>query len=519
MMFSQLTMDIARRPAAHLLSALINTVPVVQMSGPHDAEVAGITTDSRRVSDRWMFVAVSGEHTDGHDHVQQAIERGASVVVVQLSAYRKKLKNLLSASYSQHNATTIVIVQDTRVAVAQLAEQFYGSPAKKLLLVGVTGTNGKTTTSFLVKSILEKSGRKTGLIGTIEYHIGKTVIPARFTTPPAEELHRILAEMVASGCTAAVMEVSSHALALQRVHGVQFDATIFTNLTQDHLDFHRTMAAYRDAKALLFSGHTRKRAILNSDDPSWERIGAGAGNRRSTYGSTGRPSFKLTSISSSARGTSVTLRHRGGETVITSPLIGAFNAYNLAAAFACGRALGIDADTIVAGLRRVKSVAGRFERITSADGVTAIVDYSHTPDALIKAIEAARGLLQGSGRIITVFGCGGDRDQTKRPLMGKAASRLSDLTIVTSDNPRSENPERIIDEIMRGVVDGADVERNAQRKLAIAYALRRALPGDIVLVAGKGHESTQQVGATRIHFDDREVVRSYFDEKRGGVKK
>lgn len=517
MNFSQLSIDRTRRATAVRLSSLLRGVPVSQMFGPFDAEVAGITTDSRRVTDRWMFVATEGEHVDGHAFVQRAIEQGASVIVVQERQYRDGLHELLSASYVQHNTTTVLVVRDTREAVGLLADRYYGSPAAKLRLVGITGTNGKTTSSYLMKSVLERSGEKTGLIGTIASVIGKDVVPASFTTPPAEELHRLLASMVAAGCTSAVMEVSSHALALRRVEGIVFDTTLFTNFTQDHLDFHGSMEAYRDAKALLFRDHTRLGAAFNIDDPAWRYMASGFRRRRASFGQAARATHRIMDLQAGSAGTRFTLRHEGGETRITSALAGGFNAWNLAGVYAAASILGIEDRVIVRGLRAVRAVPGRFERIVSADGVTAVVDYSHTPDALEKAALAARALLGPDGRLIVVFGCGGDRDQAKRPLMGAVASRVADLTIVTSDNPRSEDPEAIINDILAGVRPDAAVERRPRRRAAIERALRLARPGDIVLIAGKGHETYQLVGRKRLDFDDRAVARVYFETRRGGV--
>lgn len=516
-MFNQLRPDIHRLSAHVRLTDIVNDVPVVHIAGPVDAEIAGITTDSRKVRDRWMFVATEGEHSDGHRFVQSAIENGASVVVVQRKQYEEYLKPLLSASFIQHNGTTMIVVNDSRESVAHLADRFYGSPARDMRLVGITGTNGKTTTSILIKSILESAGERVGLIGTIEYHIGRTVVPASFTTPPAEELHRVFSEMRTAGCTSVVMEVSSHALALKRVHGLQFDVTLFTNLTQDHLDFHQTMSAYRDAKALLFSKYTRRFGLINADDAAAPVMSKSLGRKRRTYGKHSRATFRIVSIDTTRSGLSVIVRHKGEEVRLHSSLVGTFNAYNITAAYAVGNLLGLDRERIVKGIRRVKAIPGRFERIRSNDGVTAIVDYSHTPDSLEKAITAARDLVREDGRIITVFGCGGDRDPKKRPLMGEVASRLSDVIVVTSDNPRSENPEAIIDAILEGMKGNKPVMRQSDRRKAIAYALRLASAGDVVLIAGKGHETYQIVGAKRTHFDDREVVRDSFTKKRGGV--
>ncbi len=524
-MFSQLSLSTTHLPAPVRLSRIVNDVHVVQMSGPWDADLAGITTDSRAVRDRWVFVALEGEHVDGHRFVQRAIEQGAACVVVQEKQYLAGLKDLLTASYSQHNATTVIVTNDTREAVAVLADRFYGSPASKLVLTGITGTNGKTTTSMLIQSVLRAAGHATGLIGTVEYRIGSSVIAAPFTTPPAEELHRVLGAMVAAGCTHAVMEVSSHALALGRVLGLRFAASVFTNLTQDHLDFHGDMASYAAAKELLFTRHSAGgTGIVNSDDRMAARMLAALGRRRMTYGEQGRPSLRIVEIAPLRGGMRIVLETRQGRIEVKTVLSGRFNAWNIAAAFGACRALGISDDIIVKGIAKAKQVPGRFERIRSGDGVTAIVDYAHSPDALEHALASAR-VLAGSSRLLVVFGCGGDRDQGKRPLMGAVAAQRADLVIVTSDNPRTEDPAVIIAAIVRGAeqvaasgTGRAEVRQMPSRRAAIRKALGLAKPGDVVLVAGKGHEDYQIIGGARAHFDDREQVRSYFEEKRGGVR-
>ena len=517
MTFNQVAKNLQSFPAGVRLSEIINDLQVVTLIGPWDVEIAGITTDSRKVKPGWMFVATQGEHTDGHHFTQSAMERGASCVVVSLLHYETHLSQLLTPAYCQHSGTAAVVVHDTRAAVALLADRFHGSPARDLKMIGITGTNGKTTVSYLIRSVLDTAGIRSGLVGTVAYRVGDEVRPAPFTTPLAEDLHALFADMRDAGCSAAVMEVSSHALVLDRVAGIGFDVSVFTNLTQDHLDFHRSMAAYRDAKQLLFGEHTRGVSLINSDDPHAADMSVLPPRRRKTYGTTGRPTFRMRDITLSPEGTSLTIAYRGVRHEIRSALLGGFNAYNLAAAFGACVLLGIDPAVVVRGLERMKNVPGRFERIVSADGVTAIVDYSHTPDALTKALQSAREFL-GEGRLITVFGCGGDRDQVKRPLMGAAAATFSECTWVTSDNPRSEDPEAIIHDILAGVPEGRDVRVKVERKSAIHAALRMARPGDVVLVAGKGHEDYQIIGTTRRHFDDREIVRAYFEAKRGGTR-
>jgi UDP-N-acetylmuramyl-tripeptide synthetase len=412
----------------------------------------------------------------------------------------------------------VLVVDDTRAACARLAARFYGMPAERLRLIGVTGTNGKTTTAYLLSSVLRSAGIANGMIGTVEYRIGRRVVPALYTTPPAEELHRLFADMAAAGCACAVMEVSSHALALRRVDGLRFAVSVFTNLTQDHLDFHGSMDAYRDAKALLFRDHTAGIAVLNADDPASRSMATPRGTRVRSYGTARGAAVRISEVRGTLRGTRCTLTTREGAVAIRSPLAGTFNAWNLAAAYAACSAMGIPDEAIVAGIRRMRSVPGRFEQIRSADGVTGIVDYAHTPDALAKALGSIRALLPLGARVITVFGCGGERDREKRPVMGAIAAAQSDMTIVTSDNPRGETPAAIIRDIVAGIPAGARAQTRVRRDAAIRLAVTQARAGDVILVAGKGHETTQLTAGRRRHFDDREQLREEFRERRGGVR-
>ncbi len=521
MNFNQLTKDISNRPAQKKLSDLINDLPVVQVSGPMDVGVKNIVADSRKVEDRSIFIALEGAHDDGHKHVQKAIECGASAVVVQLRQYERDLRHLLSTAYSQHNQTVVIIVEDTRKAFAHLADRFYDSPSKKLRLIGITGTNGKTTTSFLVKSILEQTGEKVGLIGTIGYYIGENFYEAQFTPPFPDQLHRLFHEMVQAKCTSVVMEVSSHSLALQRIHGLTFEVALFTNLTQDHLDFHGTIENYRDAKKLLFDCYTRSFSIFNGDDQSCEILSQDTSSKKIFYGFKPTNDVIIQDMSLEPSSTRIQLQTMDGVTEIHSSLTGQFNVYNIAAASSVGYTLRIRAGQIVNGIEAVKSIRGRFEKMISNRDVTAIVDYSHTPDSLQKCLETIGNILvrkNSQDKIITVFGCGGDRDKEKRPLMGKIAQDLSDVIIVTSDNPRSEDPQAIINEIMHGISRTPMIHSIVDRREAIHYALSIAASGDVVLVAGKGHETYQIIGDQKNHFDDREVIEKYFKQYHDGVK-
>ncbi len=500
------------------LSKLLEGVTVVkmfqtlygQMVVTHDIEVRGIQYDSRRIEKGDVFVALRGSAQDGHKFVTAAVERGAKVAVLEDDG-------AMPDSYFMHAGVAKIIVPDTRIALARMSASFYDNPSARLTLVGVTGTNGKTTTAYLIRSILESGGSKTGLVGTIEYVIGNRAVPATHTTPESLELNELLARMADEGCTAAVMEVSSHALDQRRVYGLEYRAAVFTNLTQDHLDYHGTMEAYFGAKKKLFESLSpRSWAIVNIDDEWGEKMVAAAAGRTLTYGLVPGADVQAKGISLSMKGTAFTLFHAGEESAVESPLVGRFNVSNILAAFSAGISLGIPKAAIQKAVRSMKPVPGRFEAVASNAGWTAVIDYAHTPDALEKALSAVRDVVVSggtSGRVITVFGCGGNRDRTKRPKMARVATRLGDITVVTSDNPRLEDPERIIDEVMTGVEPGAVVHRQSDREQAIVMALGLARPGDAVLIAGKGHETYQVIGEKKIHFSDREIVDAFVRSK------
>ena len=380
------------------------------------------------------------------------------------------------------------------------------------MLVGVTGTNGKTTTTHLIRSILEAAGHTVGLIGTIEYRIGDRVMPATHTTPESLELNQMLDSMVKSGCTAAVMEVSSHALSMSRVHAQQFGAAVFTNLTQDHLDYHGTMEGYFEAKKSLFTAlSSASVAVSNADDPYGTRMTDGIAARILLYGTSAAADVTARQCRMDVHGSAITLVYRGMEIPISSSLTGRFNIANiLAACSQPGLAWMLRPEHISAGIANLKAVRGRFEQVQSPRGWTAIVDYAHTPDALENCLATIREILPKNTRIITVFGCGGNRDAGKRPKMGRIASTLSDTTFVTSDNPRKEKPGDIIAQVMKGVVPGKEVRVEPDRRAAIRKALKAASAGDVVLVAGKGHEDYQVIGDEKIHFDDREEIETFI---------
>lgn len=473
-----------------------------QMLMTNDLEVHSVQYDSRKVQQNDMFVAIRGTSSDGNRFIQDAVGRGAIVVITDNDVATPD-------SLFMHSSVVKIVVPDARIALARLASTYFDNPSRRLTMVGVTGTNGKTTTTHLVKSLLEANGKLTGLLGTIEYVIGDRRIPATHTTPESLELNHLLAQMVEAGCTAAVMEISSHALHQHRVDGIGFDLAVFTNLTQDHLDYHGSIEEYFKAKKILFDHlSSDATAIINTDDEWGRKIYESVPGRKISYGIVSSAEVRARDLSLAFSGTNFTIECDREHVEIQLPMVGKFNVYNTLAAFAAGRTLGIASHTMQRALHTLPRVPGRFEQIESPDGWTAIIDYAHTPDALLNALTAVRSILgaNGHGRVITVFGCGGNRDSQKRPIMGRIASEQSDITIVTSDNPRHENPETIIDEVMAGIIKGAPVYRQADRKKAIGMALDLARSGDAVLIAGKGHEDYQVVGDRKIHFSDREIV-------------
>jgi UDP-N-acetylmuramoyl-L-alanyl-D-glutamate--2,6-diaminopimelate ligase len=471
-----------------------------------DLVITSVAYDSRTVEPGAVFVALKGLQADGTAFAREALERGAAAIVSEQSA-------------PTDVRSPWAVVQDARRALALIAAAFFHHPSAEMQVVGITGTNGKTTTAFLLSSIFEAAGIRCGVLGTVAYRIGDEVREATRTTPEAADVQRLLREMVDRGCGACAMEVSSHALALRRVDGTRFAAAIFTNLTRDHLDFHEDMEQYFRAKRRLFEMLPRDSpSVLNVDDPRGPSLVEMAG-RPVTF-AVGRPAdITPGPLSFSLDGLTFEVRTPSGTLHLRSKLVGRPNVYNILAAVATGFALGVPLDAIEEGIEALDGVPGRFQIVsTDKDGVTVVVDYAHTDDALRNLLETARPLARG--RLITVFGCGGDRDRTKRPLMGAVAGRLSDLIIVTSDNPRSEDPTRIIDEIQRGITPDTRRDR-AQRVLSIADrrdAIRKAIelakPDDVVLVAGKGHEKYQVIRDQVLPFDDVAVAREALARRR-----
>jgi UDP-N-acetylmuramoyl-L-alanyl-D-glutamate--2,6-diaminopimelate ligase len=471
-----------------------------------DGTVTGIGYDSRTVVPGNVFVALKGVRADGATFVRQAVERGAIAVVSEHPAPAG-----ISAAWSQ--------VTDARLALAVLAASFYRHPSHEMQVVGMTGTNGKTTTAYLVASIFEAAGIKCGVMGTVAYKIGDEVRESTRTTPEAPDVQRLLREMVDRGCGACAMEASSHALALRRVDGTTFAAGVFTNLTRDHLDFHIDMETYFQAKRRLFDMLPQGApSLINADDPKGAALVEIAG-RPVTYAIHRPADITPGPLSFTLDGLAFDVRTPRGTLHVRSKLVGRPNVYNILAAVSTAVALGLPFDMIEHGILALDGVPGRFEVVSSpTDEITVVVDYAHTDDALRNLLETARPLARG--RVITVFGCGGDRDRTKRPLMGAVAGRLSDLIVITSDNPRAEDPDRIIEEIQRGITP--DTRRDssqrilaiADRRDAVTKAIELARAGDLVLLAGKGHEKYQVIGDELLPFDDAAVAREALARRR-----
>ena len=459
--------------------------------GAAGVEVHGLAYDNRRVEPRDVFFCVRGFTTDGHDFATDAIQRGAAALVVD---------HLLDVDVPQ------VEVADVRRAMAGAAAIFYGDPTAQLNVAGITGTNGKTTTAYLVRSVLEADGRQTGLLGTVKSIVGGVDQEAGRTTPEAIDLQRTFRAMLDAGDSACVMEVSSHALELARVDAVRFAAGVFTNLTQDHLDFHPTMEHYFQAKRKLFSEHETGVAVINIDDPYGRRLAEDpAISGVVSFGLDSADAvYRATDVQSSLAGSRFTVHSRDGVITLESPLRGRFNVYNVLGALATARALGVPLELATAAVREGGQVPGRFETVDEGQPFAVLVDYAHTPDSLENVLQAARNLTDQ--RVHVVFGCGGDRDRGKRPLMGEIAARLADHVIVTSDNPRSEDPAAIIEEILTGISE--PVEHEVDRRVAIQEAIAAAAAGDVVVIAGKGHEQGQEfAGGRKLPFDDVSVAR------------
>lgn len=489
---------------------LVSILPVKEVLGNAAVEVKGLAYHSRAVQEGFLFAAIHGLREDGRRFIPEAFSRGASVLLVE-QAWKTQ-------------GAVQVIVPDAREALARLSSAFYGFPSSSMNVIGITGTNGKTTTSYLIEAILKEDGKKVGVMGTVNYRYQGRVMPAPTTTPESLDLQKNLRAMQEAGVTHAVLEVSSHSLDLQRVRGCDFDVALFTNLTRDHLDYHGSMEEYFRAKRRLFTqclNESRKEkrfALINMDDPKGAELSREAGGTLFRYGIHYRGEVWPERVEESPEETRCRVVTPRGSWEVVSPLIGRHNLYNILAAVSVGEALGIPIQSMATGIARLKRVPGRLERVPGPDGIRVFVDYAHTPDALERALVTLNQVWPG--RLIVVFGCGGDRDRGKRPVMGKVAVQGSDLSIITSDNPRTEDPLKIIEEVEEGArLTGRKKYRIPDlsagwespgyavipdRREAIRSAVLFARPGDAVLIAGKGHEDYQILKTQRIHFDDRE---------------
>lgn len=469
---------------SELLSGIVyecNTLP--------GEDIHLVTDDSRKVCPGSLFVCYAGEKSDGHDYAEAAAKSGCCAVVAERQTEAK---------------VPHIIVKDSRAVYPLICANFFGNPAKKMKLVGVTGTNGKTTTTFLIKHILEQNGHKSGLIGTIQNMAGDAILPSHFTTPEPFELHSLFKTMYENGCEYVVMEVSSQALAQHRAEGLHFAAAVFTNLTQDHLDYHKTMENYLKAKQMLFK--ICDKGIINIDDPNAPDMINAAECKVLTYSAKDmNADYTARNIRMRSDGVDYEIVGMGiiGRVMIGIP--GSFSVMNSLSAIACSVSLGLPLKGVIDALKTTRGVKGRIEVVPTGRDFTVIIDYAHTPDALEKILNVINGFKKG--RLVALFGCGGDRDKTKRPIMGKIAAELADYMVVTSDNPRTEQPAAIIEDILEGVKGTKTPYKVIEnRKEAIAYALKNAQKDDIILLAGKGHEDYQVLGKEKIHFDEREVI-------------
>ena len=485
------------------LHTLLSSLPFCQYDKEENPTITSIENDHRLVVSGSLFICVKGYTVDGHDLAQAAAERGAAAILAERPV---------------DAAVPVILVNDTYRAMAVLADAFYGHPTRNLTLVGITGTNGKTTTSHLIEKLLNDQGKKTGLIGTMYTKIGSEIAETKNTTPDSVTLQKLFSRMAESNVDAAVMEVSSHALELGRVHRSDYDIAVFTNLTQDHLDFHGTMERYKHAKTLLFSqlGNSfdkPKFAVINRDDEAAEDFIRATAATVITYGIDRDADVRAKDISITAAGTRFTLSAGNETKEMKLQLVGKFNIYNTLAAVAVGLCMGMELDAIIESLGEVKGVPGRFELVDEGQDFTVIVDYAHTPDSLENVLRTVNEF--AAGDTFVVVGCGGDRDRTKRPIMAQIGCQFADVPVFTSDNPRSEDPADILNDMVKGV-EGKDFQAIVDRREAINWAISQAKANDVIMIAGKGHETYQQIGTEKFDFDDREIAREAI---RGILKK
>lgn len=472
------------------LAELLSGIDYKRVTGSTQVKITGISFNSKEVKPGNLFVCIVGFETDGHNYAKSAVEKGAAAIICE-----RDMTEL---------GVSCVEVENSRLALAQVSAMFYDNPQKKLCLIGITGTNGKTTTTYLVKSVLEAMGKKVGIIGTNQNMIGSEIIPSKHTTPDSLELMQLLSKMVESGVEYAVMEVSSHSLYLDRVTACKFDVGAFTNITQDHLDFHKTMDEYLAAKAILFK--ISKVGVINADDGAADYLMKESScDKVFCFGIDRDCQIKASNVVLKEKGVSFDILYQGKTYDVELQIPGKFSVYNAMTALGCLVAVGISMEDAIEGLRVAKGVKGRVELVETGRDFSVIIDYAHTPDGLYNVIQTIRGFVKG--RIIVVFGCGGNRDKSKRPKMGEIVSKMADFAVVTSDNPRKEKPEDIIEDILVGVKQGGgEYVVIPNRFEAIEYALDNAKKDDIILLAGKGHETYQILDDRTISFDEREIV-------------
>ncbi len=487
------------------LTELLNSVKAIQVIGEvQRKDVSGIYYDSRSVVKNAVFAAIKGYKIDGHRFILDAINKGAIAIVLEDN-------DCVPDEIFVHDKIAKILVKDSRKALAEISNAFFKEPSKKMKLVGITGTNGKTTTSYFIKNIFEAAGNKVGLVGTIANYVGAREIKTSLTTPESSDLNGLFFEMVNEGCSQVVMEVSSHSLVLNRVYALNFAAGVFTNITSDHLDFHLNFENYFNAKKILFdslAGSTF--AIYNIDDRNGSAIVKDSKAKSFSYGTSANADFILSDINFDLTGTYFLINFDGEKIKVSTSLVGEFNAYNAAAAFATAVLLGVNKETAIEGIKNTMQVPGRFE-VVGKGNKKVVIDYSHTADSLEKALLAIRKIVKDAHPVYTVFGCGGNRDKTKRPVMGKIASELSKRAIITSDNPRFENPFEIIEQIKSGIEkDNCEVIEN--REEAIRHAIINSEDDAVILIAGKGHENYQEINGERNHFSDKEVAEKYLSE-------
>jgi UDP-N-acetylmuramoyl-L-alanyl-D-glutamate--2,6-diaminopimelate ligase len=489
-------------PPLRKLSELLGHCPAKNVLGTLDRDIASIAFDSRKVEPGGLFIAIHGYQEDGSRFIEDALRRGASAFITE-TEFDKLPGHHLAA-----NGTTAIRVEDARLALSRVSAEFYRHPSRDLNLVGITGTNGKTTLTYILETLFKAAHQPTGVIGTINYRYGGVVRQASVTTPESLDINRMLRDMADQGIGTCFLEVSSHSLALKRVHEMTFRVGVFTNLSRDHLDFHGTMEAYANAKKELFRANNVKHRVINTDDPVGREILKESGVETLTTGIDHPADVKAEGCVLSEEGSHFTLQTPSGNREIFTHLLGNHNVYNLLSGAAAALFQGIPLDEIGQGMRSIDRIPGRFERLNQGQDFTVVVDYAHTGDALTNVLNAARAFTHG--KVIVVFGCGGDRDRGKRPEMGRAAIAGSDFAVITSDNPRREQPERIIEDILKGLPPEAKENRDyaviPDRAEAIAYAINRAEKGDFLLIAGKGHEDYQILPSGTIHFDDREIA-------------